>query len=105
MLEVLLVPHQACVPALPDVNECLKEPTVCLSGTCTNSPRSFQYLCLPGFALSDNGHCCFGESGVKKYIGLQQEVGDNGGEESGQPEWEAAVSCTDLLTHRGASLH
>uniref|UniRef100_A0A8C3U714 Fibrillin 1 n=1 Tax=Catharus ustulatus TaxID=91951 RepID=A0A8C3U714_CATUS len=43
-----------------DINECEEEPNICLFGTCTNTPGSFQCVCpaIPG-GLPDPGTFCF----------------------------------------------
>ncbi|XP_056680679.1 fibrillin-2 isoform X2 [Monodelphis domestica] len=42
-----------------DINEYNEDPNICLFGSCTNTPGSFQTVYPTSFILSDNGRRCF----------------------------------------------
>ncbi|UYV63505.1 FBN1 [Cordylochernes scorpioides] len=42
---------------VPDINECLSNPTICGRGTCVNQQGGYTCLCPPGFVLVSSGTC------------------------------------------------
>lgn len=44
----------------PDVNECQKDPDICVNGNCVNNKGSFQCECEFGHILDPSGKVCIG---------------------------------------------
>ena len=46
---------------LPDINECLQEPDICVNGVCENIQNGYRCICNTGYKADPTGLRCLGE--------------------------------------------
>lgn len=53
---------------LLDIDECLRDPTLCRGGRCVNTPGSYKCECPEGHELTTNGKACKGNKAFSEYF-------------------------------------
>lgn len=59
--DIIVILPVLCVPLLPDIDECERNPLLCRGGECVNNEGSFQCICPEGHEIAPDGSACLGE--------------------------------------------